>query len=410
MASTLPEILGEYIDAPLRYEVNGLQYTVQTDPPKITPGEEANLCFYFQNMMNAPLAVEVKVRPPTVGRFRMHPVLQFEKDIYTQTLQEAEVGIFTIPFAVASVTPGSHTIELEIKTAHDKDAKRIRAPKKQDPMSALPLKRRAGLGLVPIIGCSYNVQSGKKIKVPVSIKNAPAAETPSDVLKASYSKLWDRDLGYLQLQAQQEINKNRAIILNDLNNVEALFAALYAETQQRFADVGLPLRIGEAIALGKLLVYVCHMFLKDGKLQDGLLVPIWERAIFNNYDTSDIRQTFRDIGYKHILRLTLAISFEMLARAAGNDLPWSRQECDGVTEYIVDALEDGLPMEEDFLYIPLVMAGTLLLKQVRLPGEDVAQTIQLVKQAHDARTQLFTDDDTQIAEPLFAKFLGMLQK
>ncbi len=406
---TYPDILNEYVDASDRYEVDGLQYTVSIEPTAVMPGDAATLFLYLQNTLDTSLDIEIKVRPPTVGRLRPQPVLRFEKDIYTHRLPETEVGILGIPFAIATVSPGKHTLELEIKVSHPKDARVIRSRKTENHLAGLPIDNYIGLGLASVVGIPYTTRSGKKIKVPFSIINAPAAEVPEGSLQETYSKLWDRDIGYLQQQAQQDINENRAIILNDLKNVEHLFVALYAESQQRFADSGLPLRIGEAIAIGKLLTYTCHLFLKSEPLQDGLLVPIWERAIFNQYTTADTLQTMRDIGYRHIMRLAAAISMGMLARNVGS-LPWNQQERDGVQEYIVDALEDGLPLEEDFLYLPLMLGAVLILKQVRLPNEDISQTIQLVHKARKARKSLFTDEDTAPADAMYRRFLAALAK
>ncbi len=406
---TYPDILNEYVDASERYEVDGLQFVAYVDPAAITPGEGAAVFLYLQNTLDTPLEIELKVHPPTVGRFRPQSILRFEKEVYTRRLPETEVGIWGIPFTITTVSPGKHTLELEIKVSHPKDARKIREPKMENPLKTLPIDNFIGLGLVSVVGVPYTVRSGKKVKLPLSITNAPATETQQESLKETYSKLWDRDTGHLQHQAQQNINKNRAIILNDLKNSESLFVALYAETQQRFADSGLPLRVGEAIALGKLLTYTCHLFLKSGTLQDGLLVPIWERALFNQYPTDNTLQTLRDIGYRHIMRLAIAISFGMVEKGVGA-LPWSREERDGVQEYIVDALEDGLPLEEDFLYLPLMLAAVQILKHIRLPNEDVAHTIQLVHKARKARTNLFTDEDTAPADAMYKKFLAALAK
>ncbi len=409
MTLTYPDILSEYIGASVRHEIDGLQYVIQMNSPSITPGDSANIFIYLQNMLDAPLNIDIKVRPPSVGRIRSQPVLRFQKEVYSLLLPATEVGIMSIPFAVATVAPGNHTVELDFSVAHTKDARKIRAARTENPLQFLPIENYIGLDLASVVGIPYTAKNGKKTKLPLTLINAPAAESPQEALKETYSKLWDRDLGHLQQQAQRDINKNRAIILADLQNVEALFIALYAETQQRFADAGLPLRVGEAIGLGKLLTYTCHLFLKSEALQNGLLVPIWERALFNHYSTENIYQTVRDIGYRHIMRLSAAISFGMIQQAVGT-LPWSSQERDGVQEYIVDALEDGLPIEEDFLYLPLMLAAVLILKQVRLPNEDVSATVQLVYQARKARTGIFLDDDTAPADAMYAKFLTELTK
>ncbi len=401
-----PDILSEYIDASTRSEIDGLQYVAQVSPPRFDPGTLSTLKLYLQNTLDVTLKVEITPKLPQLGRLRARPVLKMSAPRYLIELNPVEVGILSIPITTDAIAPGSHILELDFKIQHAKEALKVRTPKAQDPLKSLPIDSPIGLNLVSVVGTSYTTQQGKKCKVSVHILDNPANEPTDQNLEEDYTKLWDRDSGHLQQQAQKLINETRASIIEDLN-VESLFIALYAENQQRFADAGLPLRIGEAIAIAKLLTYTSHIFLNNPDLQDGLLCPIWERAIYNNYPTSDIRQTIRDVGYKHILKLALTMSFGMIAQKAGKQL-WSKEERDGVRDYIVDALEDGAPIEEDFLYLPLMLGAVLILKQVRLPNEDVPNTIALVKQAQFARENLFRDEETRQAQQLYAQFLEKL--
>ena len=400
-----PDILNEYIDASTRFEIDGLQYVIE-DPPALDPGATTSLKLYLQNTLDVALKVDIIPKLPQIGRLRSRPILKMDTPQYSINLAPVEVGILNIPFTTDAVAPGSHNLELDFKIQHEKEALKVREPRAQDPLASLPIDSPIGLGLVGVVGTSYSLKPGKKSEANIVISDNPASEPKDQDLKESYTKLWDRDIGHLQQEAQKLINDIRASIASDIN-VEALFIALYAENQQRFADVGLPLRIGEAIALAKLLTYTSHIFLNNPQLQDGLLCPIWERAIYNNYPTTDIRQTIRVVGYKHILKLALTISFGMIAQKAGKQL-WSKEERDGVRDYIIDALEDGAPIEEDFLYLPLMMGAALVLKQVRLPNEDIANTIALVKQAQLAREYLFRDSETRQAQQLYAHFLDKL--
>lgn len=400
-----PDILNEYIDASTRFEIDGLQYVIES-PPAFDPGTTASLKLYLQNTLDVALKIEITPKLPQIGRLRSRPILKMDTPQYLLTLNPVEVGILSIPFTTDAVAPGTHILELDFKIQHEKEALKVREPKAKDPLASLPIDSPIGLGLVSVVGTSYSQKPGKKGKATIIISDSPASEPESQNLKESYTKLWDRDIGHLQQEAQKLINDVRASIASDIN-VEALFIALYAESQQRFADAGLPLRVGEAIALAKLLTYTSHIFLNNPLLQDGLLCPIWERAIYNNYPTTDIRQTIRVVGYKHILKLALTISFGMIAQKAGKQL-WSKEERDGVRDYIIDALEEGAPIEEDFLYLPLMMGAALVLKQVRLPNEDIANTIALVKQAQLARENLFRDSETRQAQQLYAHFLDKL--
>ncbi len=404
MPINYPDILGEYITAPIRFEIDGLQYVGQFAPSTIAPGEIATLQLFLQNTLNVPLSIELRPHIPQIGRFRTQPVLALGDTLIELTLDEAEVGVENIPVTTTNqIVPGTFSLEIEFKVKHPKNAAQIRAPKPDNPLKSLPIADPVGLDLISVVGATYKVKNGKKANFSVTISNDLGEEAPTDNLKPTYKKLWDRDMAHIQHQAQQEINKIRATILKDLA-IEPLFVALYAETQQRFVDAGLPLRIGEAIALGKLLTYTCQLFLKQSNLQDGLLCPIWERALFNNYPTTDIRKMMRDVGYRHIVRLSIALSFGLIGRVAGSP-PWSKEEQSALMEYVVDALEEGLPLEPDFLYLPLMLGALIVVKNIQLPGEDMAHTVRLIKQAREARQNLFEDQDLVIANRLYASFL-----
>jgi hypothetical protein len=405
MAIDYPDILGEYVDAPKRFEVDGLQYVGSFEPKQINIGETSNLQLYLQNTLNAPLTIHIRSIVPQTGRIRTRPLLSLGASHIELTMAKAEVGLLTIPVTTAKdVVSGNHQLGVEIKVKHSKDAVTVRRSKAKDPLASLPFENRAGLKLVSVVGTSYSLKNGKKAKFPMSVSSTQAdvqAETRS--LEHSYQKLWTVEMVKHQHEAQREINKIRPQIINNLK-IEPLFVALYVENKQRFSDVGLPLRPGEAIALAKLLTYTAHYFLKRGDLQDGLLCPIWERALINEFPTTDTIELFKVVGYSHILRLSIAFSFGMIAKVFGKQ-PWTEEERQGVMNYLIDTLDEGSPLEPDFLYLPLMMGALNVVRKVRLPDEDVAHTVQLIKAAKKARQDLFIDEEMKEADDIYTKLL-----
>jgi hypothetical protein len=404
MATDYPDIIGEYAVASNRFELDGLQYVGSFDPKTIGLGERAKLVLHLQNTLNVPLKIQIKPDVPQTGRFRAKPMLEIGSPQIEFSMAEAEVGVLAIPVITTDqAAPGTHQFGLEFKVQHSRNATVIRKPKAKDPLKGLPLDSPVGLNLVSVVGAAYSTQNGRKAKIPLNISNEAAEESVSESLEHSYQKVWDIDMAQSQHNAQVAVNKVRAQILDTLA-VEPLFVALYAENQHRFVDTGLPLRIGEAIALGKLLTYTVHLFLSQGNLQDGLLCPIWERAMFNDFPTDDMLQLIRVVGYRHIMRLSVALSFGLVAQSAGKQ-PWSLEERQGLADYLIEALEEGVPLEIDFLYLPLMLGALHIIHQVRLPDEDVKHTLQLIKQARQARTELFTDEYMQEASKMYDSLL-----
>jgi len=410
MATDYPDILGEYIDAPKRFEIDGLQYVGAFEPNQINIGETTNLQLYLQNTLNAPLTIQIRSIIPQTGRIRTRPLLSLGSTQIELTMDKAEVGKLNIPVTTAKdVVSGNHQLGVEIKVRHSKSAATVRRPKPKDPLSDLPIEYRSGLNLVKIVGTSYSLQSGKKARFPLTVSKMQGdVESTPQSLEYNYQKLWDVDMVKAQQGAQIEINKMRPKIIDELK-IEPLFVALYVENKQRFVDVGLPLHPGEAIALAKLLTYTAHYFLRRGELQDGLLCPIWERALVNEFSTANTMELIKVVGYKHILRLSIAFSFGMVAKAYGKQ-PWSEEERRGVLDYLVDTLDEGSLLEVDILYIPLMMGALNVIRKVRLPDEDLKHTLQLIKTARNARQDLFIDEEMKEAGDIYVMLLKKAMK
>jgi hypothetical protein len=403
MALNYPDIIGEYVSAPHRFEVNGLQYTGIFEPPAIATGETTQLHVYMQNVIDVPLKVMVKVGLPQAGFLRGQPVLTTGETEIELELEGAEAGRLTIPLTTTDkLAEGRHTVDLEFKVQHEKGASRIRNPRLKQMQIPL-LTNWVGLGLVGVLGASYQVQNGKKASVAVTLTKGSGEAREAQGLQPNYQQMWNMELAELLHKAQVAVNTGRIKIVDELK-IEPLFIALYTESIERFADTGLPLRIGEAIAIGKLLTYTTHFFLGQEALQDALLCPIWERALANEYATTNALDVIRYIGYKHIVRLAAALSFGIMAETTGKHL-WPERERQEVTSYIANALDEGSSLLADFLYVPLMIGALRVITRVRLPDEDIYHTLQLIKKARQARPGVLIDDDMAEANKLFYHLL-----
>jgi len=403
MAVEYPDVIGEYIPATQRYEVSGLQYVGVFEPPTIKAGETTQFHLYLQSIINAPLKVMVKIGLPQSGRFRGQPVLQAPKTEFEVELKQAEVGRLVVPMVTTEkVVEGSFSLDVEVKTHHERGANRIRSPK-QEAISVPYLDSLIGLDLIGVLGTNYNTKNGRKANFTVNLSKELGEPGELPNLESEYQQIWDMEIAELMHKAQNDINERRAKIIDELK-IEPLFTALYAENTERFADAGLPLRIGEAIAIGKLLTFTVHLFLGRNSLQNSLLCPIWERALANEYTTANALSVLKYAGYKHILRLAIALSFGMVAETVGQHL-WSQRERQEVTSFIADALDQGINIPPDFLYLPLMMGAMKVVTRVQLPDEDLRNTVQLIQKGYQARPEILTDEDMIQANQVFNHLL-----
>ncbi len=406
MATTvsLPDIIGEYTVSPERYETEGLQYVGYFEPATIAPGQVANLYLFVQNTLNAPLTATIQMAMPQTGGglFRSgNPVLKVAKPALQLKLSPAEAGLLTLPITTTEeAQTGQFEVTLEIQTKSPAGAQRVRPSQGKSALGQKSLiDNVVGLNLAGLLGVDFVEKSVKKAAFPLEITGEPQTQERAPRLDHTYETIWTQDQMELFTEAIQELNARQVKLHNELTT-EALYATLYGESVTRFADVGLALRVGEAITLAKILTYCCQYFLSKPERQNGLLVPMWRSALAEGYDTTDSLTVIRGVGFYHLLKLSLALSFGLIRRAVGRRL-WSEEDCRGVTEYIAENVVAGETLDLEFLYLPLLLAGTYISKKVTLEGEDPRHSLALMRKAYEARTDLFLDDDMAVASQAY---------
>lgn len=405
MAVYLPDVIGEYMDAPLRYETGGVQYAGYFEPDTLAPGQVANLYLFVQSTLNVPLTVTLKIElPRTRSFFSSKPVLEVKKPALQIELAEAEAGLLVLPVTTTpEAEAGDYELGLELQVLSKNKGQQIRPLKSQSEFQTRLIDSPVGLDLVATMGATFSCKSVKKGVFPISIAGDPQPMERAPKLDHQYETIWTQDQVNLFNQAIQEINSRETKIQAELTT-EALFTNLYAESVTRFADAKLPLRVGEAITLAKILTYSCQFFLSDPQRRNGLLVPIWQQALAGDLDTTYALELIRTTGYSHLLKLATMLSFGLIAQAVGRQL-WSLKERQAVTLHVADVLETGEALDLEFLYLPLLMAGTYISRKLVLEGEDPAHSLALMKKAREARFDLFTDPDTAQADKVYDQIL-----
>lgn len=405
MAIDYPDIISEYLVATERYETDGVQIVPHLEPDVLAIGEVTNLVLFLQSAVDVPVELTLKPEMPQTSRFRGTPIFAVGKSEFSVDLEPAQVGTLFVPVATTpQAKEGQHTMQLNISVKAEGQPTRVRPTQTPGRFKSDLIDDVVSLDLARIVGVPHKTTSTRKISVPLTVQGQ--AESPQEApnLETRFQALWSRDDLKGQSEALQEIAQRRAVIIDQLQT-EPLFVGLFAEGQKRFADAGVPLRIGEAIGLGKVLTYTVRHFLANSDLQDGLLVPMWELA--NEYDlpTGDPIWVLRYVGFYHLLRLSVALSFGVVRQVLGQH-PWTLEERRAVISLVADTVESAQKLPPEFLYIPLLMAAPLLSRQIPLDGEDVRHSLKLLQKAKAARTEIFADPELAEANALFDRLMA----
>ena len=405
MAIGYPDIISEYLDATERYEADGVQIVPYLEPTEVPIGGVANLALFLQSAVDVPVQVTLTPELPQTGRFRGAPMLEVSQQELSVALEPAQVGALFVPVATTpQAKEGKHQMHLNIAASADGQPSRVRPLEAQGRFRSELIDDVVGLDLARILGVPYKVTPTDKISVSLAVRGKVESPDKGPKLATEFQALWSQEDAERQGRALHEVSQRRAIIVDELQ-LEPMYVALLVEGQKRFADAGLRLRVGEAIALAKILTYTFSYFMADGDLQDGLLVPIWELANEYHLPTSDAMWVVRHIGFHHLLRLSVALSFGVVGKALGNQ-PWSVEERRAVISLVADSVEARHPLQAEFLYIPLLTAAAYISPQVVMDGEDNNNSLRLLQKAKAIRSDVFADPDLADANQIFERLMN----
>jgi len=405
MAIDYPDIISEYIDASERYEANGAQIFPYLEPTEIPVGGITNLILFLQSAVDVPLELTLKPDLPQTGRFRGMPMLAVKESELRLTLEPAQVGILFVPVTTTpQAKEGQHQMHLHVSAKAQESPTRVRSAETTGRFRSELIDDVVGLDLARILGVGYKTTPTNKISLPLTVRGKMEATDQGSNLETRFQAVWSREDVDRQAETLQEVGQRRANIMDELQ-IEPLFLGFFVEGQRRFADAGLPLRIGEAVALGKILTYTVQHFLTNSDMQDGLLVPMWELA--NEYDlpTGDPLWVVRNVGFHHLLRLSVALSFGIVRQALGRH-PWTVEERRAVISLVADSVEARQTFPPEFLYIPLLMAAVPISRQVVMDGEDSEHSLRLLQKAKAARADVFADPDLAEANLIFDRLMN----
>ncbi len=402
MAIEYPDIMGDYMDARQRFDAGGLHYLCFVEPTSIAPGGKAELLFLVQSALDVPLEAALQADLPArtgpLGRSISFKMAQPEFRVNLAS----EVGLLRIPLTCAPDTPeGKYNIKVTFKAVPSGPGGLIRPAHSPGRLGQSLIRDPVDLGIAPIIGLGYVAQPVLRQTLHLEVTGEPSQAEAE--LSPDFATLWTTDELQYQQKAQHEVSDRRIYILPKLS-VDALYAALWRESQSLFEDAGLPLRIGETLFLARILTYTANLFLNKEDWYDALLVPMWMAAFRDDLPTEDVLWIVTQVGYEHLLRLSTAVSFGLVDRAMGREM-WSNEEQRAVIDLLTSTVCRGQgTLLPEFLYLPLLLGGLAVAKEVKMPEEDLKSSLQLLAQAHRDRAAIF-DGELAVVNDLFEQFM-----
>ena len=373
MSAQYPDILGDFFDASQRLEADGIQYIAYFEPNAVPVGQCATLVLAVQNTFDDAAEFSIFVNLPKVSnRLEGFKVAEARGML---TLSPAAVSELRIPVLPIDVPPGTYPIRLQLQGQTPRGAQRVRAPKSKGRLPDTPIRDVVGLQLASTIGVAYTSRTDKRPMLKLTVQEGSG---PTEVsLSPTLESLWKHEDLDIQVRAAQEFNDRRLHIVPPLTR-PVLFAALLNESRQRFASAGIDLTLGEGIFLGKILTRTVELFFSNEALQDALFIPIFQRLLLADVPFDNAVWLLMKFGYEHVLKLSVALSFGLL-ETYRKERAWSLEEQRGVRHFVVSQLSKHAALPVDFLYVPLILGGILVGRQMVLPGEEYQKSLAAIR-------------------------------
>jgi hypothetical protein len=401
MSSEYPDILGDLVQARERAEVNGVHYVASLQPPVAAPGEAANLRLWLQSCWDMPLVTSITLNLPPAPS-PAPSVLQARTDV---PLEAAEVGEVTIPIATAAgLLPGVYPVPLKIGVQFETRGLYVRSQKTQGQLDDPLLTFTTGMALSASMGLGYTARTQPEQVLSLRVDGPAQPGQPPDLTPTYLSHWTVADLP-IQGKARQLVNDQRIYLLPKLTR-QALYLGFLDESQARCKDADLPLHIGEAIFLAKILTFAVEHFLGRPDWQDAILVPAFSLAYRYDLPTNDPLFLIVRADYARIARLAISLSFGLLRQSLQREV-WSLEEEVAVAELVADRVERGGALPAEFLYLPLILGGLLVAGTVQMPGEKLSQSTSLLQGAYAQRTADLAENPELVT--LLDQFLRMAQ-
>jgi hypothetical protein len=369
MSTEYPDVLGDLVEARQRFEVNGVHYVTTLDPTTIAPGETAYLRIWLQSCWDVPVEVAIFVHLP-LQPSPTFSIIQKRTDV---PLEPAEVGEVTIPIACAQETmPSDYVLRVKVGAKPESRGLYVRSKENEGQLGDTLLNYTTGMALAATVGLGFKARTQAEQQFSLRVEG-PLQPGPSPDMTPTYLSHWTVADLPIQGKARKHVNDQRLYLLPQLTR-RALYMTFLEESQERLKDASLPLQLGEAVFLSKILTHTVEYFLEHPNGQEAVLIPAYILAYRYNLPTNDPVFLVVRADYARIARLAISLSFGILRRRLGRDV-WSKEEQLAVTDLVANRVERGGSLPAEFLYLPLLLGGLMVAENVQMPGEDLGQSL-----------------------------------
>jgi hypothetical protein len=384
-----PDALGA-VTGGHRIMVGGLQYAVGVFPQQAFRNQPFEIIVILQNMLDKPTTIGIQLNLP-IERDGMPLIFEAAATSYQAQLGRGETGAVRIPVVALPPTPPADdyalrvTVDFPLATT----TTRVRPPDGGPPPSTLSVSPFQIQAFEDVVFFDSLPEYPAIVDVVVALSARVLGQPPAS-LKVTYTSLWSQR----QMAREQASSRaSEAWVLQRLDEAGSpAYQALYDATEERFADGGMPLHPGEAMAIAKMMAFITDYLplrnkrykVSDSRWFRSLCQTVGQNPRFREMPRGELLAT---LVYDQILFDAVGVGFSLVQPLVSVDIG-SVDERLQYAEDILMWLAGLRPPDLNYVYLPLVMAGMRVNRSVQVPSVQPRYLLDQVREASMGRLRL----------------------
>lgn len=409
-----PDILGG-ITRGQRANVDFVQCALTTRPNTIAAGQNFEILLLIQNVADMDIDVTVELKLPDHDKASRKNMFFSKSTRLLVGLKPAEVGYMTLPASCSPKTePGSYVLGLNVSAQPLNKSVRfqlIRLPTGGGSYDIKSLPEATSEQMMQLVRLRWHFQS-KRHQIATTFEITPPGLSDLVEFKAGWTSLWtmhdhlDEYILEPRVRAHYELMK-RAF------TPERIFRPVLNATLKYYKDAGYLLKTGEAVYIAKAMTYMlCKPHIKHpNELEPRPPWPDWYKHLVRVLFQEDrLREhplkVVTEILYFSLLKDAILFTFDILIKNMQEDFG-TLDEQQQYADTIINLLRNNGEMEFGKVYLPLIVGGLFLNRDITVQGEDVRNTLFDIENAVKARASEKTSDNEFVFE-MFSKALDKM--
>jgi hypothetical protein len=395
-----PDVLGA-ITGGTRFNIDSLQCAVGIFPNQTYINQPVEVVLILQNMVDQNMQIKVGIQLPTEDKKGRPVVLDTPRKTLSLGLRPGEVGVLRMPVVPRPPTPAVKQLPVRVAVRYrtSQPGRRVRPVTGGPPPSILSISSFKLQVLRDVQFAAQTWHDSTDILTTffdVAPKIMP--ETRSD-LKPQYESLWTHE----EMVSEQQISESK---IDDAYRVASrltrtsVYYSLLDAVEARFADRGLPLHPGEAIAVAKMMTYT----LDEGlDLEPGFSLEEsqWFKTVCHllaydeNLEDMDKGEFVAHYLFESVLHDAILLAFGVIEPRVREDLGDEEEKIGYANRVLSWIAGQGQP-DLSFAYLPLILGAILINELATLKTENPWTMMDLLREAARGRQRLFTGERVTI--------------